>query len=73
MTHTVKWQVPTKSFLFEAERDAGVRTAALLARQTPERLKKIQAQIESGMERFKIPGGYGIPMSAHIITLERNS
>jgi hypothetical protein len=32
------------AYLFEAERDAGVRTAGLLARQSPERLSAIYWQ-----------------------------
>src|SRR5581483_1299253 len=36
------WEVPTDFFLFEAERHAGVRTAALLAAQTPDALGRIE-------------------------------
>ena len=34
------------------ERDAGVRTAGLLARQSPERLEAIRAGIENGVNRY---------------------
>ena len=34
-TRTVEWRVPSASYFFQAERDAGVRTAGLLARQSP--------------------------------------
>jgi len=40
-TRTVEWHVPTASYFFEAERDAGVRTAGLLARQSQQKLQAI--------------------------------
>jgi len=45
-TVTVKWQIPSASFLFKVERDAGVRTAALLAAQKPEKLEAIEAELD---------------------------
>src|SRR5213078_4047359 len=44
--HTIEWSVPTTRFVFDAERNAGVRTAGLLARQTPEKLDAIRSAIE---------------------------
>src|SRR5215467_14402838 len=35
ITHTIKWKVPSARFIFEAETKAGVRTAGLLAKQSP--------------------------------------
>src|SRR5206468_8835913 len=40
-TRSVEWHLPTARYFFEAERDAGVRTAGLLARQSPEKLTAI--------------------------------
>ena len=35
-TRSVQWQLPDAGYLFEAERDTGVRTAGLLPRQMPQ-------------------------------------
>ena len=43
----MEWDVPTPRYLFEAERDAGVRTAGLLARQASDRLEAIMRAISS--------------------------
>lgn len=65
---TVTWRVPTASFFFEAERDAGVRTAGLLASQTPERLEAIRVAAERAFEAFANGDAYDIPMAAWIVT-----
>ncbi len=62
-----KWRVPFAAFIFEAERDAGVRTAALLAAQTPEALAAIRRDIEIGMAAFEEPPGFAVPYAAHVI------
>ncbi len=67
-THAVAWTVPTASYLFEAQRDAGVRVAAVLARQPADRLAMIQAAVEREVRRYASPGGYAIPMVAHVVT-----
>ena len=64
-----EWCVPTASFLFEAERDAGVRTAALLSQQTPEALKAIQSQIEDSVRGYETENGFKIPYVAHLIAV----
>jgi ubiquinone/menaquinone biosynthesis C-methylase UbiE len=66
-TVTCNWKVPTASFLFEAERDAGVRTAAVLAAQTPAALAAIQRDIENAVRRYAADGGFMIPFVAHVI------
>ena len=38
-TRTVEWHHPDAGYYFEAERNAGVRTAGILARQSPETLE----------------------------------
>src|SRR5256885_2390010 len=63
-TLTVAWVVPSPAFLFEAERDAGVRTAALLARQPAGRLAAIRSAIETGVEPSALAGGFSAEMTA---------
>ena len=71
-TRAADWIVETPGFYFEAERDAGVRTAALLACQTPERLAAIKAEVERGVARFRWGNAYALPMTAHIVTASRD-
>jgi SAM-dependent methyltransferase len=66
-TVRVEWVLGDKGHLFEAERRAGVRTAALLARQTPDRLESIRRAIEAGVERFAAPGGCALPIAARLV------
>jgi ubiquinone/menaquinone biosynthesis C-methylase UbiE len=68
-TVTAEWRVPSADFLFRAERDAGVRTAALLARQSPEQLAAIQSATENAIQQFSTDEGYAIPMAAHIVSV----
>ncbi|MFN2532827.1 MAG: class I SAM-dependent methyltransferase [Pyrinomonadaceae bacterium] len=68
-TEVVQWQVPTETFLFEVERDAGVRTAALLQRQRPEMLDLISRRIALGVAPYANDRGYAIPFAAHIVTI----
>ncbi len=66
-TVTVDWIVPTVKFLFECERDAGVRTAGLLALQSPGQLEAIRGAVEKSVESYKTGEGYAIPMAAQMI------
>ncbi len=68
-TVTHLWDVPTASFVFECERDSGVRTKALLAAQSPERLVAIQRQIEDSVRPFADKDRFLLPYAAHIITI----
>ncbi len=69
--HTAWWRVPTTAAVFEAEYGAGVRTAALLQRQPPQRLAAIRAAIENGVEAYAAAeGGYALPMVAHLVAAE---
>jgi SAM-dependent methyltransferase len=63
-----EWDVPTDFFLFEAERHAGVRTAALLAAQTPEALPAIERQITQSVRAFATDDGFAIPYAAYVIS-----
>jgi SAM-dependent methyltransferase len=70
--HTIEWKVPTARFVFDAERHAGVRTAGLLARQTPERLRAIQEAIETAVKRYAKGDGFALPKAAYVIAVSRN-
>jgi ubiquinone/menaquinone biosynthesis C-methylase UbiE len=65
--HTIEWKIPTARFAFDAERNAGVRTAGLLARQTPENLEKIRVAIEARIERYASGAGFAVPKGAYIV------
>jgi SAM-dependent methyltransferase len=64
---TAEWDVPTDFFLFEAERHAGVRTAALLAAQTPEALAAIERQVTQSVRAFATGDGFAIPYTAYVV------
>jgi hypothetical protein len=63
--------VPTAQFVFDAERNAGVRTAGLLARQTPEALRTIQSAIEKSVQRYAKGDGFAIPKGAYIVAASK--
>jgi hypothetical protein len=50
--------------LLETFRTAAVRTAALLNGQTPAALKKIQAEVVTRTEAFRVDGSVTLPMPA---------
>ena len=70
-TRTVEWHLPSASYFFEVERDAGVRTAGLLARQSPETLDAIRIAIENGMQRYARDNKFVLPMAAHIVVVSK--
>jgi hypothetical protein len=70
-TITIDWWVPSPGFLFEAERDAGVRTAALLSRQTRETLISIRLAIEKAVSGYSRGTGFLIPMAAHVVAAQK--
>ncbi|MGH7537019.1 MAG: class I SAM-dependent methyltransferase [Gemmatimonadales bacterium] len=67
-TQAVRWTVPTAGYLLDIQRDAAVRTAAALRQQPPEHLARIRAAVEQEVEQYEVPGGYAVPMAAHIVT-----
>jgi ubiquinone/menaquinone biosynthesis C-methylase UbiE len=71
-TRTVEWHLRTASCFFEAERDAGVRTAGLLARQSPEKLHTIRIAIENGIKQHAKGNEFVLPMTAHIVAVAKN-
>jgi ubiquinone/menaquinone biosynthesis C-methylase UbiE len=70
--HRIEWLVPTAAFVFEAERFAGVRTAGLLARQTPPNLEKIREAIEAGVKRYPRGEGFAVPKAAYIVSVTKS-
>jgi SAM-dependent methyltransferase len=70
-THLVEWNVPTPRYPFEVERDAGVRTAGLLARQSSDKLDAITRAIEAGVRHYAKGDGFAIPMAAHIVVASK--
>jgi SAM-dependent methyltransferase len=69
--HRIEWNVPTARFVFDAELNAGVRTAGLLAKQTPEVLRKIQATIEKAVQLYAKGDGFAIPKAAYIVAVSK--
>jgi SAM-dependent methyltransferase len=70
-TRTVEWRLPSASYFFQAERDAGVRTAGLLARQSPERLDAIRVAIENGIRRYARGSEIVLPMAARVVVVSK--
>jgi ubiquinone/menaquinone biosynthesis C-methylase UbiE len=71
-TRTVEWHVPTASYFFEAERDAGVRTAGLLACQSPQKLEAIRIAVETEMQRYARGNEFVLPMAAHVVVVAKS-
>lgn len=69
--HTISWHVPTAGFIFEAERNAEVRTAGLLALQTPETLRAIQSAMEAAVRPYATESGFAIPKAAYIVAVAK--
>jgi ubiquinone/menaquinone biosynthesis C-methylase UbiE len=71
-TRTVEWHHPHAGYYFEAERNAGVRTAGILAHQSPETLEKIRIAIENGIRRYRRGNEFVLPMAAHVVVVSKN-
>jgi SAM-dependent methyltransferase len=61
-------RIPKAEQLFEAELRAGVRTAAVLARQPPERLKRIRDAMTDGVGRYPEGDTFALPIVARVIS-----
>ncbi len=72
-TRSVQWHLPTATYFFEAERDAAVRTAGLLARQSPATLDAIRSAIEEAVRRYARGEEFVIPMAAHVVAISKGS
>ena len=60
-------------YYFEVKRNAGVRTAGILARQSPETLEAIRIAIESGIKQYARGEEFVLPMAAHVIVASKAS
>ena len=69
-TVTALWRTPSAALLFEAELRAGVRTAAVLAAQPPDRLEAIGAAITEGVRRYPDGDGFALPTVARLISAQ---
>ena len=69
--HRIEWNVPTARYVFDAELNAGVRTAGFLARQNPQTLEKIQAAIEKAVQQYAKGNGFAIPKGAYIVAASK--
>jgi len=69
--HRIEWKVPTARFVFDAELNAGVRTAGLLARQAPEVLSAIRASIEQAVQPYACGDGFAIPKAAYVVAARK--
>lgn len=70
-TAVAEWTVPSSTFLFESELHAGVRTAALLVRQSRETLERISNRIAESVSAYAKGDGYAIPFAAHIVSARK--
>jgi SAM-dependent methyltransferase len=68
---TVEWHLPHAAYYFEAERNAGVRTAGVLGRQSPETLEAIRVAIENGIKQFARGDEFVVPMAAHVVVVSK--
>jgi ubiquinone/menaquinone biosynthesis C-methylase UbiE len=70
-TRTIEWHAPDAGYYFEAERHAGVRTAGILARQSPETLEKIRIAIENGIKQYARGNEFVLPMAGHVVVVTK--
>ena len=71
-TRTVEWRLPDAGYYFEAERNAGVRTAGILARQSPEALEAIRIALENGIKQYARGNEFVLPMTANVVVVSKN-
>ena len=69
--HRIEWKVPTGDFVFEAELNAGVRTAGFLKKQTPEALSAIRAALNESIRQYAIGDGFAIPKAAYVVAARK--
>mgnify|MGYP003346802121 CR=1 FL=1 len=66
-----EWEMPTDFFLFEAQRHAGVRIAALLEAQTPDVLSAIERAMTVGVRAYAKDDGYAVPYAAWVVSVRK--
>jgi hypothetical protein len=69
--HRIEWEVPTGDFILEAELKAGVRTAGLLAAQTPAALGAIRSAINEAVRPYARGKGFAIPKAAYVVAVSK--
>jgi ubiquinone/menaquinone biosynthesis C-methylase UbiE len=63
------WRLPNPGHLFDAQLNGGVRLAALLRAQTPERLEKIRAAMTAVTRTYETTDGSCVlPIAAHVVS-----
>ena len=67
-TVTARWRVPSADSLFQAQLLAGVRTAAVLRAQPPERLEAIRSAISDAVRRYADGDAFALPIAARLIS-----
>jgi SAM-dependent methyltransferase len=67
-TVTTIWRPPTAELLFEAHMRAGVRVAAVLRAQPPERLEAIRVAMAEGVQRYADGEDFALPIVARVIS-----
>jgi SAM-dependent methyltransferase len=67
-TETQVVRFPTEDSLFEAEQNAGVRTAAVLAAQPAERLERIRVAMAEGVRRYAGGDSFALPVVARVVS-----
>jgi ubiquinone/menaquinone biosynthesis C-methylase UbiE len=70
-TRTVEWRHSHAGYYLEAEQNAGVRTAGLLARQPPETLEAIRVAIENGIKQYARGNEFVLPMAANVVVVSK--
>jgi SAM-dependent methyltransferase len=68
-----RWHVPSAEHLFEAQLRAGVRTAAVLRAQPPDRLARIRAAMVEAVRRHAEGDDFVLPIAARVISATRRS
>src|SRR5262249_20941961 len=70
-TRIVEWHHPHAGYYFEAERNAGVRTAGILARQSAETLEKMRIAIENEIKEYARDDKFVLPMAANVVVVSK--
>jgi ubiquinone/menaquinone biosynthesis C-methylase UbiE len=70
-TCIVEWHHPHAGHYFEAERNAGVRTAGILGRQSPETLEKIRIAMEERIKEHARGDKFVLPMAANVVVVAK--
>jgi SAM-dependent methyltransferase len=67
-TVTTLWRVPSADFLFQAQLNAGVRTAGVLRAQPPNRLEAIRTAMADAVRHYADGEEFALPIAARLIS-----